>query len=152
MAVTTSAAVNSPAAATVSAYANLWAVGTDQPRLRELGLFNTSSTTAAVQTALIRTSARGTQSSTLTPTAAANQQITSDRVTTSVVDFAWSVQPTFAANAMRLTEIAGTVGSNVIWTWPADGEDVVLTGAGMAVENQSGSGGPILRIYLVWEA
>jgi hypothetical protein len=152
MAVTTEVGETTPAAATVSAYLDIWAAGTDQPRLRELGLFNTSSTTAAVQTALIRASARGTQSTTTTPTAAANQQITSDRVTTTVVDIAWSVQPTFAAIPMRLAEIAGTVGSFVIWTWAADSEIIVLTGAGLAVENQGGAAGPVMRAYQQWEA
>ena len=152
MAVVTEAAVTTPAAVTLAAYSDIWAAGTDQPRLRELGLFNTSSTTAAVQTQLIRTSARGTQTSTLTPTAAANQLLTSDRVTTSVVDFAWSTQPTLAAQALRLAEIAGTVGSFVIWTWAQDGEPVILTGAGLAVQNASGATGPVMRAYFNWEA
>lgn len=131
-----------------NAYVNLWAP-TRRLKVREIGVINTT-TTALAFLELIRTSARGTQSTTVTPTAAANAQDTADLGPTALGDTAWSVQPTLAAIPLRELDIAGTVGSAVIWTWSQDGELIVPIGAGIALVNASGGTTGITRFYFVW--
>lgn len=142
-------AVSSLAPATGAAYVNFWSP-TRRAKVREVGIFNSSATTTLPQLQLIRTSARGTQTTTVTPTAAANAQDTADLAPTAVVDTAWSVQPTFAAIPMRMTDVAGTVGSGLIWNWQSDGELIVPIGAGLALLNNSGGTTAIVRVYFVW--
>lgn len=143
------AAVSSLAPATATAYANFW-VPTRRAKIREIGIFNSSATTTLVQLQLIRTTARGTQTTTVTPTAAANAQDIADLGPTAVIDTAWSVQPTLAAIPMRMTDVAGTVGSGLIWNWQSDGELIVPIGGGIALQNASGSTTAIIRAYFVW--
>jgi hypothetical protein len=142
-------AVSSLAPATATAYVNFW-VPTRRAKVREIGIFNSSATTTLVQLQLIRTTARGTQTTTVTPTAAANAQDTADLGPTAVVDTAWSVQPTLAAVPMRMTDVAGTVGSGLIWNWQSDGELIVPIGGGLALQNASGSTTAIIRAYFTW--
>jgi hypothetical protein len=125
-------------------------VPTRRAKIREIGIFNSSATTTLVQLQLIRTTARGTQTTTVTPTAAANAQDIADLGPTAVVDTAWSVQPTLAAIPMRMTDVAGTVGSGLIWNWQSDGELIVPIGGGIALQNASGSTTAIIRAYFVW--
>ncbi len=143
------AAVSSLAPATATAYVNFW-VPTRRAKIREIGIFNSSATTTLVQLQLIRTTARGTQTTTVTPTAAANAQDIADLGPTAVIDTAWSVQPTLAAIPMRMTDVAGTVGSGLIWNWQSDGELIVPIGGGIALQNASGSTTAIIRAYFVW--
>jgi hypothetical protein len=145
------AAASSLAPATAAAYVVLWAP-TRPIAIREIGVANSSATTTLPQLQTIRASARGTQSTTVTPTAAANAQgfIASQIAPTAVIDTAWSVQPTIAAIPMRMTDIAGTVGSGVIWNWQTDGELIVTNGAGLALWNASGGTTAVTRFYFVW--
>lgn len=144
-------AVSSLAPVTAAAYANFWAP-TRPAVIREIEVFNSSATTTLPQLQLIRTSARGTQSTTVTPTTAANAQNlpTIALSPTSVVDTAWSVQPTIAANPLRMTDIAGTVGSGLIWNWQTDGELVIVPGAGVSIWNASGGTTAVARVVFVW--
>jgi hypothetical protein len=142
-------AVSSLAPVTAAAYCNFWCP-TRRAKVREIGIFNSSASTNLVQLQIVRTSARGTQSTTVTPTAAANAQDIADLGPTAVVDTAWSVQPTIAAVPMRMADIAGTVGSSVIWNWQSDGELVVPIAAGIAIWNASGGTTAVVRAYFVW--
>jgi hypothetical protein len=142
-------AVSSLAPATAAAYANFWSP-TRRSKVREIGYYNSSAATTLPQLQLIRTTARGTQSTTVTPTAAADAQDIADLGPTAVVDTAWSVQPTVAAIPMRMADVAGTVGSGTIWTWSQDGELIVPIGGGVAIQNASGGTTAIIRIYFVW--
>lgn len=145
------ASVSSGTPAATTAYAVLWAP-TRRLRVREVGISNSSGTTALPQIQLFRVTARGTQTGTFTPTAAANAQDPADTVgPTALIDNAWSVQPTLATGlAARTVDIAGTVGSSWIFSWPADGEFVVPIGAGVAVWNGSGGSTAVARIYFTW--
>lgn len=142
-------AASSLAPATAAAYINFWCP-TRRAKIREIGIFNSSSSTNLVQLQIVRTSARGTQSTTVTPTAAANAQDIADLGPTAVVDTAWSVQPTIAAVPMRMSDIAGTVGSSVIWNWQSDGELIVPIAAGVSIWNASGGTTAVIRAYIVW--
>lgn len=142
-------AVSSLAPATATAYVNFWSP-TRRAKIREIGIFNSSASTTLPQLQMIRATARGTQSTTVTPTAAANAQDIADLGPTALVDTAWSVQPTLAAIPMRMIDIAGTVGSGVIWNWQSDGELVVPIGAGITLQNASGGSGAVSRFYFIW--
>jgi hypothetical protein len=145
-------AVTTLAPATATAYANFWVPAGRRLRLREIGVSNSSSTVTAPQLQLVRASARGTQTTTTTPTAASNAQDVADAAPTALIDTAWSVQPTLvsATLPMRMTDIAGTVGSGQIWNWQLDGEITVGGGTGLVVQNASGGTGPVVRIYFLW--
>lgn len=142
-------AVSSLAPASNAAYVNLWAAGSRPLYVREVFISQTT-TTPLPSLTLVRTSARGTQTTTVTPTAAANDQNTNFAAPTAVIDTAWSVQPTFAANPMRELDVAGVVGSFSLWTWSQDGEIFVPSGAGLALENTSGGTTGVVRAYFVW--
>ena len=144
-------AVSSLAPATAAAYCNFW-VPTRPCAIREIECFNSSATTTLPQLQLIRTTARGTQSTTVTPTTAANAQNlpTVAIAPTALVDTAWSVQPTVAAIPMRMIDVAGTVGSGNIWNWQSDGELVIAVGNGVAIWNASGGTTAVARVVFVW--
>lgn len=144
-------AVSSLAPAGTSAYVNFWAV-TRPAVIREIHVFNSSASTALPLLQIVRSTARGTQTATVTPTTAADaQNLPSIALSpTSVVDTAWSVQPTLAAIPMRMTDIAGTVGSGLIWNWQSDGELVVLPANGIAIQNGSGGATAVIRVTIVW--
>lgn len=128
-----------------SAYANIWAP-TRPLEITHLELWQTT-TTALPQTNLIRTTARGTQSTTVTPTAAANANNPGYMLApTFVIDTAWSVQPTFAAVPMDLSDIAGTVGSSFLLDWGDQDPLQVVNGNGIAFENTSGGTTGITRV------
>jgi hypothetical protein len=143
--------VSSLAPAAATAYATFWTPsGTGMAKIREIGYSNSSASTTLPQLQLIRATARGTQTTTVTPTAAANPQDTGYSAPASVIDTAWSVQPTLVAIPLRMTDVAGTVGSGTIWTWSQDGELDVAANAGVVIQNASGGTTAIIRIYFVW--
>lgn len=144
-------AVSSLAPLTASAYTVFWSP-TRPCMIREIGVFNSSAATTLVQTQIVRATARGTQSTTVTPTTVNAQDIppTVAIAPTAVIDTAWSVQPTLSAVPMRMLDIAGTVGSSVIWTWSQDGELIVPLGTGICIQNASGGTTAIARFYFVW--
>lgn len=146
------AAASSLAPATATAYMVIWAP-TRPLIIREIEVFNSSAAQALAQLQIVKCTARGTQTTTVTPTAAANSQDipgTLAAAPTALLDTAWSVQPTLAAIPMRMLDIAGTVGSSVIWTWSQDGEILVPTGTGIVLQNASGGTTAIIRGTFVW--
>lgn len=141
------AAATTGAPVTAAAYANVWAP-TRPVEITHMELWQTT-TTALPQTNLIRTTARGTQTGTTTPTAAANATNPGFMLApTFVIDTAWSAQPTFAAVAMRLVDVAGTVGSNLFWDWGDQDPLQVVNGNGVAFENTSGGTTGIVRVQV----
>ena len=62
----------------------------------------------------------------------------------------WATPPTVPAVALRNFDLAGTVGSGVIFTWPADGEMIIPSTTGISALvfwNASGATGPIADFY-----
>jgi hypothetical protein len=145
-------AVSSLAPATATAYVHFWAA-TRPCLIREIEVFNSSASVTLPMLQIVRATARGTQTTTVTPTAAANAQNTAPTLAaapTALLDTAWTVQPTIAAIPMRMIEVAGTVGSNIIWTWSQDGEILVPTGTGIVIQNASGGTTAVGRFVFVW--
>lgn len=114
--------------------ANLWSVSR-KARIIEVGIFLQTVTTTPPLFALQRASARGTQSTSLTPIS----KDTSDPAATGVLDTAWSVDPTFStANPqIRCAGVALAAGNGFIWNLD---ELEILSGAGLAVFNVNATG------------
>lgn len=145
--------VTTPAAAASAAYCHFWQpASTRRSRIIEIEIENTSATVAAVATALIRTSAKGTSTTTVTPTAASNALDTADPAPTLTIDTAWSVQPTLVSSTlpMRAPDIAPTVGSGVLWPWDRGYEIIIPMGAGVVLWNLGAATGPVLRVRIKW--
>ena len=49
-----------------------------------------------------------------------------------------------------MLDVAGTVGSSVIWTWSQDGEIGVVNANGLVLQNASGGTTAIIRGTFVW--
>lgn len=76
-----------------------------------------------------------------------------DAVGTTQWTTTWGTPPTVPAVAMRQFDLAGTVGSGVIFTWPADRPLVIpsTTGVSAIVFWNGGSGtGPAADFYASW--
>jgi len=138
------AAATSLAPVSAAAYVNIWAP-TRPLEITHVAVWQTT-TTALGHLQAIRSTARGTQSTTVTPTAAANATNPGFMLApTFVIDTAWSVQPTVAAIPMRDVDIAGTQGSNVFWDWGDQDPLQVVNGNGLAIWNALGSTTAIAR-------
>jgi hypothetical protein len=139
------AAASSLAPVSAAAYANIWAP-TRPLEITHLELWQTT-TTALPQAQLIRATARGTQTTTTTPTAASNATNPSFMLApTFVIDTAWSVQPTLVALPMRMVDVAGVVGSSLFWDWGDQDPLQVVNGNGVAFQNASGGTTGIIRV------
>jgi hypothetical protein len=139
------AAASSLAPVNAAAYANVWAP-TRPLEVTHIELWQTS-TTALAQAQLLRATARGTQTTTVTPTAAANSMNPGFMLApTFVIDTAWSVQPTQAAIPMRMGDVAGTVGSSVFYDWGDQDPLQVVNGNGLLWWNNAGSTTAIARV------
>jgi len=139
--------------ANAAAYFNIW-TATRAIRVRELAFFNISAALQLNGSSLIRTTARGTQNATVTPTAAANAYNTTDVNPTLVVDNGWTVQPTFAALNMGAIDVAASVQSGIVWIWndERDGVLMIQPATGLAVQNNSGGAlATTPRCWIDWE-
>jgi hypothetical protein len=141
------AAASSLAPVSGAAYANIWAP-TRPLEITHLEVWQTT-TTALPQLQLIRSTARGTQTATTTPTAASNATNPGFMLApTFVIDTAWSVQPTLVALPMRMPDVAGTVGSSLFWDWGDQDPLQIVNGNGAAFQNASGGTTGITRFQV----
>ncbi len=65
----------------------------------------------------------------------------------------WATPPTVPSPFLRRFDLAGTVGSGVIFTWPADGELIIPSTTGVSALvfwNASAGTGPAADMYAVW--
>lgn len=83
--------------------------------LRELHIFSVAGTLSEIK--LFRTTAAGTRTTPVVPTAAQCALSGTGNAPLAGFATAWSVNPTPATNAMRSTKIAASVGAGIIWTW-----------------------------------
>lgn len=115
-----------------------------RPRVREIGVFNTTTTACAV--AVARASATGTQGTALT-------EICEDDPTRAVTTTAFN---THTANAtlgspVRQASLGAAVGSGVIWTFGGNGlEADDGTSNGVVIYCPTGTG-QHLDFYIVWD-
>lgn len=137
------------APATAVAYIELTGNATRRAYVRELSMF-VNTTVAATKTQLGRPAAKA-----VTPATQFLGQAQDPANTAGVTQWSttWGTPPTVPAVALRNFDLAGTVGSGVIFTWPADGELIIPSTTGISAIvfwNASGSTGPIADFYGVW--
>lgn len=132
------------AGSTTLSTASIRATAAVQPRLIEVGIFNTTAT--AVSIALRRFTTAGTGGSGMT------EQYESDNTQTPVATVVDTDTggPTFVTGGLRIATLGAAVGSGVIWTFTGDGCLIPSgTGNGIAVVPWTGTG-QILDLYFVW--
>jgi len=135
-----------PAATIDLSYINLWNSGTaDRLRVREIGMTNTAATAAKV--GLKRTTARGTNTTTVLGTAIDN----SDAAAAGTLDLTWSVESTKAGNYLRRAQIASVIGAGLLWTWWNGPGLVVPTSAGITLVVPTAVAGSACECWMVWE-
>lgn len=137
------------APATAVAYAELTGNAVRRAYVREMSMFlNTA--VAANRVQLGRPAAKS-----VTPTGASLGQPQDPSNAAGVTQWStgWTTPPTAPAVPLRAFDLAGTVGSGVIFTWPADGELIIPSTTGVSALvfwNASGATGPAADLYAVW--
>jgi hypothetical protein len=126
---------------------NLWQA-TRKARVHEVGVFIQVAQTAAPIFALVRSTARGTQTATLAPIL----KDSTDPAATGTLDTTWSANPTFSSAAphIRASGVPLAIGNGVIWTLS---ELEVASGGGLCLFNIAASGATLGSFagYLVFE-
>lgn len=134
--------------------ANLLGGTAQRLKVREIKVGISVAPTTAPLFYIVRTSARGTQSTTLAGIAFEPSEVTA----TGTVDSAWSADPTKAgaigAAAIDVGGLAVTAGGMIVWTFyddPLIVDDV--SGAGVAVYNANASGATTGTLFgsFIWE-
>jgi hypothetical protein len=123
--------------------------GTSDCFLRELHCFLSAVPTSPI--GLFRTTAVGTRTTPVVPTAA--QCALSQTGSAPLAGFAtaWSVQPTLATNPMRKFQAAASIGAGIIWTWYGPGGGLRIPSGGSIVLNAVGAAGGTLFVTAVWD-
>ena len=127
--------------------ASLYAAATVGGRLREVGIFNT--TTTAFVAALRRLTTAGTQGAALDElphnTAVASAASSCTGVNTHTVG------PTISAGVFRQASVGAAIGSGVIWTFGDDGLVIPAgTGNGIGILCPTGTG-QVFDFYFEWD-
>jgi len=115
--------------------ANLWSA-TRKCRIREVSCFIQTVQTTAPLFALQRSTARGTQSTSLTPIADDPGEIAA----TAVLDTAWSVDPTFSTSNPQIVVGAVALAAGNGFVWNFDGSLEIAIAAGLALFNVNATG------------
>lgn len=139
------AGVKTGAGSTTLPLISIYATAAVVPKLREVGLTNTTATPLDVK--LVRLGSTGTQGAGLTEDA---DDITSPAASCTAFG-THSGAPTLGNDMGYRASIGGAVGAGVIWTFGGDGIRTPLgTAFGIGVIIENGSGQP-LQAYVVWE-
>jgi hypothetical protein len=134
-----------PTATADKPYCGLWVPSGARVRLLEAGFCNTAATTSKI--AIKRTTARGTQTSTLVGTGLD----INDAATVGTVDYVYSADPTVTGNYFRRGHIANVIGASLLWSW-WNSPLVVASGAGLSFCVPTAAAGAALEAWFVWEA
>ena len=119
---------------------------TVRPKIREIGIFNTTATAVALK--LVRLTTAGTPGSSMTidktsdPEGVAATAVPKGTYT--------STGPTITDAGYRC-QLGAAVGSGVVWTFPGDGLAIPATanaGVGIVVENGTGQA---CQVYINWD-
>lgn len=133
------------AGSTTLPIASLFATAALRPRIREVGVFNT--TTTAVAIALRRATAVGTAG-------AGQTEVYEDDESQTPVATAFdthSVAPTFVTGNVRVAPLGAAIGAGVIWTFGGNGLVIPQgTGNGVVVVPLTGTG-QICDVYFSWD-
>jgi hypothetical protein len=122
-----------PAAAANAAAMNLWTPAARSARVVRIDFVITANTASTMT--VVRTTARGTQTTTATPQAIDPLSAAS----TSAFDTAWSVQPTFAATPMATFPLPASIGAGFTLIFDDADPLVVAAAAGIAIRNVGGA-------------
>lgn len=114
---------------------NLW-TATRKVRVTEIGIFIQTAPTTAPVFAVARSTTRGTQTATLTPTA----RDPADIAATSVLDTTWSANPAFSTTVLfRAGGVPLAIGNGIVWAFGPNGIEVAI-GAGLCLFNINATG------------
>ncbi len=132
------------AGSTTLPIAGLTATAAVRPRLREVGVFNTTATAVAI--ALRRITALGTAGT-------GREEIylddSSHAAVATLLD-TWTVTPTFTTGNLRVASLGAAIGSGVIFTFPGEGAEIPnTTGDGIVIVPLTGTG-QICDVYFSW--
>lgn len=139
---TYSLGVVTPAAASGAAYATIHTGAGLRCKILELGAFVNAATASSV--GLIRPSNTPVASTSVLGLA----EDPADPASTVNVDTAWSTAPTVGTAFLRRFVAAATIGSGVIWTWPADKPLVIPVSSYLVVWNYGVGAGSALSLYV----
>lgn len=135
------------AGSTTLPFASLYATAAVRPRLVEVGVFNSTATSAVIKLARLTTT--GTQGSTIT---AAYEDDSSQAAVTTAKD-AHSVAPTIT-NTLRQVALGAAIGSGIIWTFGGGKTSGLVipntTGDGIGLVVATGTG-QICDVYFTWD-
>lgn len=123
--------------------ASLYSTSTLRPRIREIGVFNTTSTALAIAVARLTTT--GTQGAGLTEIAVDDPEVTA--VATA---FAGHTVAATVAGLVRQGSLGAAVGAGIIWTFDVPGliiPDGTSNGIGITVPTGTGQ---ICDYYIEW--
>jgi hypothetical protein len=140
-----SAGVKTSAGSTTLPVISLYSAAATGSRLREVGLFNT--TTTAVDVKLVRLTSAGTQGASITEA----EHDPDGAPPLCIAYTTHSVAPSLGDDLGYRASLAGAVGSGIIWTFGDQGiRAPVGTGNGIGVIVENGTG-QALQAYLVWD-
>lgn len=124
-------------------------VATSRCRVFEIGLSVAVAPTTGPSWRLNRSTAVGTSSATV----AAEEQDPGGGAPTALLDTAWSVNPTLAANDMRKYATTNTIGSGIVWTWPDHRPLIVPISTAVAIVNANATSTTLgtFNIYVIYE-
>jgi hypothetical protein len=140
-----SAGVLTGAGSTTLPIISLYSAAAVAPKIREIGVFNTTSTAVALRVVLL--SSAGTQGTGLT-----EGKHDQDSATASCTAFTTHTGgPTIASDLGYRASLGAAVGAGVIWTFGDTGlRCAVGTGNGIGVVVENGTG-QACQAYIVWD-
>jgi hypothetical protein len=142
---TYSAAVTTPAAATVAPYCTIRAGASSRARILEIGVFTNAATSSSISLQ------RATNTFVATTSLVGQPYDLGDPTSIAAVDTTWSTAPTITtANKIRQIVLPASIGAGVIWTF----DDLVVGPAGTAglvLWNFGAGTGSALSVHVTWE-
>lgn len=114
----------------------LRAAASSRTRIFEIHLSIAVAPTTGPSWRLNRVTAVGTSSATVT----AEEQDPGGGAPATVLDTAWSANPTLATNDMRKYATSSSIGSGIVWTWPDHRPLILPVSLGLAVVNANAAG------------
>lgn len=124
---------------------SLYAGATGSPKIREIGVFNTTAT--AVELYLVRLTTAGTQGANLVE----SKQNADDPAATATAVGTHTVAPTLGDDLGYRAVLGAAIGSGMVWTFGDQGLVIppgTTNGIGVLVENGNGQ---VLQAYIVWD-
>lgn len=143
---TTSILVTATAGAPLIA---LRAPATEKMKLRELGIFLQAATSTRL--GLYRATA---VSATPASTVAGQNKASGGAASASLLVSGWTTAPVIAAVPFRRVTLPAAIGAGIIWTWSADDEMEVGTGAAIGeivIANLVAVAPSLFDYYAIWE-